>query len=133
MKKTARALLASALLATLAATPLVPQAASRLELGIWMRAIDARTVSVQKHLAAGRKDEAVADAQALQKLYADMAAYFERDYPAADAVSISRDGERHAAAVQAHLAQGDAAAAAQAARAIALACNDCHDPYKPFP
>ena len=48
----------------LLAAPLT-QAASRLELGIWMRAVDAKTVSVQKHLAAGRNDAAVADAQAL--------------------------------------------------------------------
>jgi hypothetical protein len=108
-------------------------AATRLELGVWMRAIDNRSVSVQRHLAAGRQAEAVADAQALQKLYADMAAYFEHDYPAADAVALSRDGERQAAAIPAHLARGDVAAAAQAARAIALACNDCHDPYKPLP
>jgi hypothetical protein len=109
------------------------QAASRLEFGLWMRAIDSKTVSVQKHLAAGRHDAAVADAQALQKLYADMALYFERDYPADDAVGFSRDGERLAAAIPGHVAQGDIAAAAQSARAIALACNDCHDPYKPLP
>jgi len=120
------------MLIALLAAPLT-QAATRLEFDVWMRAIDSRIVSVQKHIAAGRTDQAVADAQALQKLYADMAGYFERDYPAADAVALSRDGERHAMAIPAHLAQGDPAAAVQAARAIALACNDCHDPYKPFP
>ena len=116
----------------LSITPLT-QAASRLDFGIWMRAIDAKTVTVQKHLAAGRNDAAIADAQALQKLYADMAVYFERDYPAADAVAISRDGEKHAAAIPGLVAQGDIPAALQAARAISLACNDCHDPYKPLP
>lgn len=113
-------------------TPLT-QAASRHDLNVWMRAIDAKTVTVQKHLAAGRTDAAVADAQALQKLYADMAVYFERDYPAADAVGFSRNGERLAASIPGHVARGDTAAAAQAARAISLACNDCHDPYKPLP
>lgn len=117
----------------LAAAPLVPQAASRLEFAVWMRAVDNRSVSVQKALAAGRQDEAVADARALEKLYADMAAFFERDYPATDALGWSRDGERLAAAIPPALAKGDGAAAAQAARAIALACNDCHDPYKPLP
>jgi hypothetical protein len=121
------------LLLTLPLTAPLTQAATRHEFNVWMRAIDNKTVSVQKHIAAGRTPDAVADAQALQKLYADMAAYFERDYPAADAAALSRDGERHAAAIPAHLAQGDVAAAVQAARAIALACNDCHDPYKPFP
>lgn len=120
------------LLAVLFVAPLT-HAASRLDFDIWMRAIDKKSVSVQKHLAAGRHDDAKADALALEKLYADMAAYFERDYPAADAVAISRDGERHAAAIPTALTQGDPTAAAQAARAIALACNDCHDPYKPFP
>jgi hypothetical protein len=108
-------------------------AASKLDLGIWMRAIDHKSVSVQKALAAGRHDEAAADAQALQKLYADMTAFFEKDYPAADAVGFSRDGERQAAAITTALAAGDVTAARGAARAIALACNDCHDPYKPLP
>ena len=109
------------------------QAASKLDLGIWMRAIDRKSVSVQKALVAGRHDEAAADAQALQKLYADMTAFFEKDYPAADAVGFSREGERHAEAITTALAAGDVTAARGAARAIALACNDCHDPYKPLP
>jgi hypothetical protein len=121
-----------AIAAVLLAAPFT-QAATRLDFSVWMRAIDNKSVSVQKHLAAGRQAEAVADARALEKLYADMATYFEHDYPAADAVAISRDGERQAAAIPTHLAQGNGPAAAQAARAIALACNDCHDPYKPFP
>lgn len=121
------------LLLTLLLTAPLTQAATRHEFNVWMRAVDNKTVSVQKHIAAGRTEQATADAQALQKLYADMAAYFERDYPAADAVALSRDGERHAAAIPGHLAQGDTAAAVQAARAISLACNDCHDPYKPLP
>lgn len=120
------------ILAALFIAPLT-RAASRLDFGVWMRDIDHKTVSVQKHLAAGRHDAAVADAQALQKLYADMAVYFERDYPAADAVGFSREGEKLAAAIPSHVAQGDITAAARSARAIALACNDCHDPYKPLP
>jgi len=116
----------------LLAAPLC-QAASKLDLGRWMRDIDHKSVSVQKALAAGRHDEAAADAQALQKLYADMTAFFEKDYPAADAVGFSRDGERYAAAITTALASGDITAARGAARAIALACNDCHDPYKPLP
>jgi hypothetical protein len=83
--------------------------------------------------AAGRTDDAVADAQALRQLYADMTLFFEKDYPAADAVTFSRDGERLAAAIPTALEQGDVTAAKGAARAIALACNDCHDPYKPLP
>lgn len=121
------------LLLTLLLTAPLTQAATRHEFNVWMRAVDNKTVSVQKHIAAGRTEQATADAQALRKLYADMAAYFERDYPAADAVALSREGERHAAAIPGHLAQGDTAAAVQAARAISLACNDCHDPYKPLP
>ena len=119
-------------LLALSITPLT-QAASRHDFNVWMRAIDKASVSVQKHIAAGRTEQAIADAQALRKLYADMAVYFERDYPAADAVAISRDGEKHAAAIPTHLAAGDPTAAVQEARAISLACNDCHDPYKPLP
>lgn len=116
----------------LLAAPLC-QAASKLDLGRWMRDIDHKSVSVQKALAAGCHDEAASDALALQKLYADMTAFFEKDYPAADAVGFSREGERQAAAITAALAAGDVTAAKGSARAIALACNDCHDPYKPLP
>lgn len=128
-----KARLALASLMTALLLPPVGHAASKLDLGLWMRAIDHKSVSVQKALAAGQNDAAVADAQALQKLYADMAAFFERDYPAADAVGFSREGERHAAAITTALAAGDVTAARGAARALALACNDCHDPYKPLP
>jgi hypothetical protein len=109
------------------------QGASRLDFGVWMRAIDNRSVSVQQHLRAGRHDAALADARALEQLYADMARYFEQDYPAADAVAISRDGQAQASTIARALAATDLTGAQQAARAIALACNDCHDPYKPFP
>lgn len=129
---TPRLLAAVACLAACLAVPL-GRAATRLDFAAWMREIDQRSVSVQRHLAAGRHAQATADARVLQQRYAEMAAYFEREYPAADAAALSRDGERQAAAIPIHLAQGDAAAAARAARAIALACNDCHDPYKPFP
>ncbi|KQV95662.1 hypothetical protein [Pelomonas sp. Root1237] len=128
MKKQAPFLISIALLVA----PLC-HAASKLDLGIWMRSIDHKSVSVQKALGAGRHDEAAVDAQALQKLYADMTAFFEKDYPAADAVGFSREGERQAAAITTALAAGDVASAKGAARAIALACNDCHDPYKPLP
>jgi hypothetical protein len=125
-------LISTALLTAMLAAPLC-HAASKLDLGIWMRDIDHRSVSVQKALAAGRQDEAASDAKALRQLYADMAAFFERDYPAADAVALSRDGERQAEAIATALAAGDVTTAKGAARAIALACNDCHDPYKPLP
>lgn len=126
MKK--KHLLALALLATPGAF-----AASRLDFSVWMRAIDNKSVSVQQHLRAGRLEPATADALELERLYGLMATYFERDYPAADAVQVSRDGQQQAAAVAQHLASQNVEAAALSARALALACNECHDTYKPFP
>jgi hypothetical protein len=61
-----------------------------------------------------------------------MEQYFVHDYPAADAAQISQDGRLLAALIPGALERQDFDAAAQAARTIALACNDCHDPYKPF-
>ncbi len=128
------------LLALLSGAPLsqtvahtVAHTASRFEFSVWMRDIDQKSVSVQKHLQAQRADAARSDARELERLYALMEQYFAKAYPAADAVAVSRDGREQAAAIQQHLAVQNWVAAAKAARAIALACNDCHDPYKPFP
>ncbi len=115
----------------LLATPLA-HPASQLEFGLWMRAIDQRSVSVQRHIAARAVEPAGADARELERLYALMERYFEHDFPAVDAQGIARDGRLQAAAVAALLAAQDYDGAARAARAIAQACNDCHDPYKPF-
>ena len=108
------------------------RAASQFDFGRWMRTIDQRSVSVQRHLAAREADAARADARELTQLYAQMERYFERELPAADAAQMSRDGRRQADAIHALLDAGDFDAAAGEARALARACNDCHDPYKPF-
>lgn len=109
------------------------QAATRFEFSVWMRDIDQRSVSVQRHLQANRLQAARADARELERLYGLMEQYFAKDYPAEHAVTVSREGRLHAAAISEQLDGADLLAAAQSARAIALACNDCHDDYKPFP
>lgn len=124
-------LLPSAAAVVLLATPLV-QAASVFEFGVWMRAVDKRSVSVQKHIAQREPEAASADARELERLYRLMETYFHKDYPAQDAAQISRDGWQLAAGIPAALERQDFDSAAKAAREIALACNDCHDPYKPF-
>ncbi|MEY8878120.1 MAG: hypothetical protein AB9M60_16530 [Leptothrix sp. (in: b-proteobacteria)] len=108
------------------------QAASQLDFNRWMRSIDQRSVSVQKRIASGEVEAAHADARELEQLYQRMADYFVAAGQAADAVQISVDGRDLAAQAQAALARADGAEAARATRAIALACNDCHDVYKPF-
>ena len=109
------------------------RAASQLEFGRWMRTIDQRSVSVQRHLAAREADAARADARELAELYAQMERFFEHDRPTTDAAQMSRDGRRQADTIHVLLDAGDFDAAAGQARALARACNDCHDPYKPFP
>ena len=106
-------------------------AASVLDFDVWMRAIDARSVAVQKHVAAGDAAGAAADAHELERLYALTQDWFARD-GAADAVAVAADGRALAAAIPPALAAGDLERAALSARGIAKACNDCHDTYKPF-
>jgi hypothetical protein len=110
----------------------VSRAASQLQFDVWMRDIDRRSVSVQQHIAARRLDDAGVDARELERLYGLMEQYFVHDYPANDAAQMSQDGRLLAALIPGALDRQDFDAAAQAARTIALACNDCHDPYKPF-
>jgi hypothetical protein len=107
-------------------------AASALDFDVWMRAIDARSVAVQKRIAAGDTAGASDDARELERLYALTEDWFARDGGAADAVAVARDGKAMAAAIPAALAASDPERAAFSARAIAKACNDCHDSYKPF-
>ena len=108
------------------------QAASAFQFDVWMRAIDKRSVSVQRCIAARDVPAANADAAELERLYGLMERYFAEDYPADDAVKVSHDGRTQAASIPVSMALGDFDAAARSARAIASACNDCHDPYKPF-
>jgi hypothetical protein len=129
----ARATLAAVVLVTFAAVAATAaRAASMLDFDVWMRAIDKHSVDVQKNIAAGRTEAAVADAQELARLYGLMAAYFVDDGRAPDAVALSRDGQALAAAIPAALAASDANGAARSALALAHACNDCHDNHKPF-
>ncbi|NRF70583.1 cytochrome c [Aquincola sp. S2] len=108
------------------------QKTSQLEFGRWMRVIDQRSVSVQRHIAAQHAAAAQADARVLEDLYARMERYFVHEYPAADAQQVSHAGRVQAASIPALLAAQDYVGAARAARSIAQACNDCHDPHKPF-
>jgi hypothetical protein len=126
-------LAAGAIAAALAlfATSRTP-AASVLDFDLWMRAIDKRSVSVQKAIAAHDTAAAADDARELERLYALMEDWFVKDGNAPDAVTIAHDGRTLAAAIPAALDAHDEAAALQSARGIAHACNDCHDTYKPF-
>ena len=129
----ARATLAAVALVTLAAAGLTgARAASVLDFDVWMRAIDKHSVDVQKNIAAGRTDAAIADAQELARLYGLMEAYFVDDGHAPDAVTMSQSGKALAAAIPAALAARDVDGAAKSALDLAHACNDCHDNHKPF-
>ncbi len=107
-------------------------AASILDFDVWMRLIDKRSVSVQRHIAAHKVDEAKADARDLEQHYALMETFFIDAGGAADAVRLSAEGRALAAQIPVALDRQDFPAAAQSALTLARACNDCHDYYKPF-
>ncbi len=128
-----RAALAATAAAALAATALTgARAASILDFDIWMRAIDKRSVDVQRNIDAHKAEAAAADARELARLYALMETYFVDDGHAPDAVTQSETGKVLAAGIPAALAAQDFDGAARAALEISHACNDCHDAHKPF-
>jgi hypothetical protein len=129
----ARATLAAVTALALAAgAATVARAASMLDFDIWMRAIDKRSVEVQRNIDARRTDAAVADAQELARLYGLMETYFADDGHFADALEMSRSGKALATAIPGALAAQDYDKASRAAVDLAHACNDCHDVHKPF-
>ena len=129
----ARATLAAVALLTFAATAFTSaRAASAFDFDVWMRAIDKHSVDVQRNIAAGKTDAAIADAQELARLYGLMEAYFVDDGHAPDAVTMSQSGKALAAAIPTALAAKDVDGAAKSALDLAHACNDCHDNHKPF-
>jgi len=128
-----RRLSCAAIAGVLAALPAWrASAASAFDFDVWMRAVDKRSVSVQQRIEAHDAAAANDDAREIERLYGLMETYFQRDGNAADAVALSHDGKVLAAAIPVALQSQDYAAASSAARAIAHACNDCHDSYKPF-
>jgi hypothetical protein len=129
----ARATLAAvSALALAAAAASAARAASVLDFDIWMRAIDKRSVDVQRNIDARKTEAAAADAQELARLYGLMETYFADDGHFAGAVEMSRSGKALAAAIPAALAARDYDKASRAAVDLAHACNDCHDVHKPF-
>ncbi|MEX8518311.1 MAG: hypothetical protein AB3X44_07335 [Leptothrix sp. (in: b-proteobacteria)] len=126
--------LACAVLIGLAGTLLAlpTRSASVFEFDVWMRAIDQRSVTVQRHIAAQNHAAARADARELERLYALMQDYFAQDGRSQDAVQVSKDGRDLAAQIPGALERQDVESATKAALGIAQACNDCHDNYKPF-
>jgi len=120
------------LLAAVAGLATPAFAASVFEFDVWMRAIDRSSVAVQKSLARQDAAAARADAREIERLYGLMEDFFRDDMPAADARQISAEGRALAASIAPLLDAGDYERAGGAARRIAQACNDCHDPHKPF-
>jgi hypothetical protein len=128
-----RATLAAVAAVTLVATAMTAvRAASMLDFDVWMRAIDKRSVDVQKNIDARKTDAAIADARELARLYGLMETYFVDDGHFADAVTMSQSGRTLAAGIPAALAAQDFDGASKAALEIAHTCNDCHDVHKPF-
>ena len=128
-----RATLAAGVLVTLFATAITTaRAESVFDFDVWMRAIDKRSVDVQKNIDARKTEAAIADAQELARLYDLMETYFVADGHAPDAVTMSRSGKALASAIPTALAAQDFDTASTSALALARSCNDCHDSHKPF-
>src|SRR5579862_9621565 len=90
-------------------------AQSVLDFDEWMQKIDRRSQSVQRSLAAGDANAAIADAREIGELYGSMEAYFSRRGNADNAVKLSREGRDLAAIVVSSAAAKDFAAASKAA------------------
>ncbi len=110
----------------------VAGAASILQFDGWMKRIERRSQSVQRHLTAGDGQSAIADAQEIRELYALMEDYFTDRGNSGSAVNLSKDGEALADALVKSVQAEDFEAASRSAISIARACRECHFEYKPL-
>ena len=103
-----------------------------LEFDRWMQAVERRSQSVQRSLAARDAGTAIADAREIGELYGRLEQFFLGRANAASAVKLSREGRELSASVVRAAAAGDFMAASSAAISLARACRDCHLEYKPL-
>ena len=108
------------------------RAQSILEFDRWMQAIERRSQSVQRSLAARDAGTAIADAREIGELYGRLEQFFLQRANAASAVKLSQEGRELSASVVRSVAAGDFTAASNAAISVARACRDCHLEYKPL-
>ncbi|MGZ5819073.1 MAG: hypothetical protein ACXWJD_10035 [Burkholderiaceae bacterium] len=107
-------------------------AASMLDFDIWMRKIDKRVVDVQKKMDLHDDVAATKNAKEMEELYKNMEDYFVVAGNADEGVKISRDGKEQAGLIVASIEAKDYEAGSNAAVAIAKACTNCHELYRPF-
>jgi len=121
------------LIVGLGASLLAPavSASSILEFDIWMQKIDRHSQTILTHLKRQDAAAAVADAKALEQLYARMEAFYEARGEHDDPLLLSYDGRERAAAAARQVEQGDFNGAFESAVGIARDCRACHDRFKP--
>ena len=105
---------------------------SLLQFDLWMQRLDRGSQSVQRNLARGDARAASVDARELLQLYQSMERFFAERGQSDSAVTLSREGAELAGEVVRSIAVGDLSRASHQAIAIAQACRDCHEEYKPL-
>ena len=98
----------------------------------WMQRIEDGSLDLQRHIAARDPEAATGAAREIEVLYGLMEKFFQKRGDADDAVRWSREGRELAAQARVDLAARRYTSARRNALAIAQACRDCHDIYKPL-
>jgi hypothetical protein len=97
-----------------------------------MQAIERRSQSVQRNLAAKDSVAALADAQELSQLYKLMEDYLSRRLESAEAAKLAHDGGDLADSLVQSLRKNDFDSASRSANSMTRACRECHINYKPL-
>lgn len=98
----------------------------------WMRTIDEKNQSVQRHIADKDSDAAVADAKTLQEIFQLVEKFWTQRGNASDAVELSKKAQDRAAEVLKSATAKDFDAAASQSIRIAETCTACHRLYRPL-
>ena len=98
-----------------------------------MKDVETQTQNVQNSISAKDANTALADTKKLLDEFKLVEGFFEKRGNAADAVSISKEYQEKAAAIQKSLAASDYDTAATVAGDFSIQCRGaCHDKYKPL-
>ncbi len=98
-----------------------------------MKDVETQTQNVQNSISAKDAGLALADAKKLQDEFKLVETFFEKRANAADAVSMSKEYQEKAVAIQNSLNANDYDTAANMAGDFSKQCRGaCHDKYKPL-
>jgi 5'-3' exonuclease len=115
---------------TLAVKVVLAQSAD--EFDAWMRTIDEKNQSVQRHISDKDSNAAVADAKTLQETFQLVEKFWTQRGNASDAVELSKKAQDRAAEVLKSAMAKDFETAASQSIKIAETCTACHRLYRPL-